>query len=261
MNFRRIKTLAIQDYYMTKREPTIWCDLLVFGGGQVLVFGYIAKYLTGGDSNRAAFILIGMVLWEAIRICQYTATLTSMWNLWSHSLSNLFIAPISLTEYAAGQILTSTFKTIVFIIPLCVLSKIVFDFNVLSVGVALFAFAILNLILFACSLGVVLLGVIFRFGLRIQAVAWNAIWVFQPLVGVYFPIDVLPRPIQFVALLIPATYAFSGIHNALDGTGATFRLEFIAFAMNLAAFAIGMRTFSFLFNKARTSGQFARNDV
>lgn len=261
MKFTRMRALALQDLYMTKGEPTIWSDILIFGCTQVLVFGYIAKYLSSGDPTHGSFVLIGMVLWEVLRVCQYTMSLTSMWNVWSHNLSNLFIAPVSLSEYIGGHMLTSTVKTLVFLIPLSLLPWIAFDFNVLSVGVFVFAFAVINLMLFACALGMVLLGLVFRYGVRIQAIAWGGIWLLQPLMGVYFPIDILPSALQMLAHTIPATYVFFGIHNALDGTGSTIGMESIAFGLNVVALAIGMKIFSTLVTKSKISGQFARNDV
>lgn len=261
MSRRRILALVKQDFYMTRREPTLWADLFFFSIVNVLVFGLLARQFSRDNPDAGLFVLSGMLLWEVIRLCQYTITVTSLWNVWSHNLANIFLSPVSLAEYVAGNVLSAAAKTVVTLVPLVAIVAVVFDFSLLSVGLVPLLLAVLSLMLFAAALGLVLLGLVFRYGVRVQALAWSAVYLFQPLIGVYFPLDVLPRPVQWVATAVPATHAFAAIRNSLDGTGSVYGLLLLSLGMGVAAFGGCTLAFVALHRGALVSGQLARNDL
>jgi ABC-type multidrug transport system permease subunit len=78
---------------------------------------------------------------------------------------------------------------------------------------------------------------------------------------VYFPTTILPRPVQLLADIVPATWAFNGIHNALNGSGPTLQFELISLAMSVASLAVGILLLRDLYQRSKVSGQFARNDA
>ncbi len=260
MSWRRISGLIMQDLYMTRRESTLWADLFFFSIINVLVFGLIAKHFAGSDAEAGLFVVSGMLLWEIIRLCQYTVTVTSLWNVWSSNLSNLFIAPISLVEYAVGNILSATIKTIAILIPLSIATWLCFDFSILSIGMGPLILAVVNLVVFSASLGLILLGLIFRYGTRVQALAWSAVYLFQPLLGVYFPLDVLPRPFELIAQVIPATHTFQGVRNAILGTGDVYGPLLLSGAVGLVILVACYFAFAAWHRRSMVVGQFARNN-
>jgi len=243
---------------MTRRETTLWADLFFFSTINLLVFGLIARHFTGSDPTAGTYVLSGMLLWEIIRLCQYTVTVTSLWNLWSNNLSNLFITPVSLTEFVLGNVLSAAAKTMFTFAPLALATVVVFDFNILDAGILPLSLALLILMVFACSLGLLLLGLIFRYGVRVQAAAWSAVYLFQPVIGVYFPLSVLPDSVEAAAQIIPATHVFIGVRNAVLDTGAIYPPLLLGGAMSLVGFAAGYAAFVAFFRRSKFVGQFAR---
>lgn len=119
-------------------------------------------------------------------------TLGSLWNIWSRNLSNIFIAPISLAEYITAHTLSGILKALLVLGVNAVLSIYVFGFNLFDMGLPTLALAFINFSLFAYALGIFLLGLIWQYGTRIQAVSWSLVGLIQPLVAAFYPLEVLP---------------------------------------------------------------------
>lgn len=75
------------------------------------------------------------------------------------------------------------------------------------------------------------LALILRFGTRIQSVAWGLIYILQPIVGVFYPVSVLPDWVQKIAFAIPPTYVFESARMAAV-SGAP-RWDYLAYAILL----------------------------
>ena len=101
----------------------------------VVVFGFVTRFLsTVMNPTVAQYLYLGTMLWEIIRITQYSMSLGALWNVWSHNFSNMFITPLSMPEYILAQILSAAAKAIVLFIVVALVAAALFDFNVLSMG-------------------------------------------------------------------------------------------------------------------------------
>ncbi len=262
-SLRRIGGLLRQEWYISKRALEIVVDVPFFAVIDVLVFGYVSLYVSGGaQSTSSEFLIFGALWWEVIRITQYTMTVGSLWNVWSRNLSNMFIAPISLTEYLAAQMFSGLWKSgLVIFFLLYPISYAVFHFNLFSIGVAQVFVIYINLLLFSWSIGLMLLGAIFRYGTRVQALGWAFIFIFQPLGAVFFPVHILPQPLQYVAYLFPAAYIFEGGRAALSGAPDAWNWQIAALVLNCMYFLAALFVFKRFLYRAQNSGQFARNEI
>lgn len=135
-----------------------------------------------------------------------------------------------------------------------------FGFNLFSFGFSTLSIIFVNLLLFSWSVGLILLGCVFRFGTRIQALGWALIFIFQPLCGVFFPIDILPEPFRSFAFLVPLTYIFEGARETLLTGNPAWHWQLPALAMNSIFFIASLYGFRHLLNRAQDTGQFARNE-
>jgi ABC-2 type transport system permease protein len=235
-------------------------DILFFPLMTALVFGLISRYLSGENFLASNYLMQGMLLWEVIYIAQYSMSVGALWNVWSRNLSNMFIAPLTLTEYLIAQMISSVIKALLVFSLLAFVYFLAFDFNILKTGFLNLLLYFINLLFFAWSVGVVILGVIFRYGTRIQALAWGLIFLFQPLTAAFFPIEVLPTLIQRVALLFPPTYIFEAARGNITNPATNWEYILIASVMNLMYFLIALYIFNLLFKKSKETGQFARNE-
>lgn len=259
MSFYRIKAILLQEYYITKNSLEIIIDLFFFSVMSIIVFGYVSEFLSGSVNFVTAYYLfLGIMLWEIIRISQYSMSVGALWNIWSRNLSNMFITPLSLSEFIVSQMISATARTLLMFILVSFMATAIFNFNILSIGIVNLLLGFLNLLIFAWTIGIVILGLIFRYGTRIQALAWGLIFLFQPLTAAFFPVKILPEFLQSVAYTIPATYVFEAARIGLTDPTINWNFAGIAFLQNIIYFSLSLWFFNIMFRKSKDTGQFAR---
>lgn len=259
MNLSRIKGLFVQEFFITIRSYEVILDIFVFPVMAVIVFGFLASFLAGSTNVKVAYsLLTGMLFWQIIFIIQYSVSVGSLWNIWSRNLSNMFIAPLSLVEYMFAQILSGILKALCIFISSSLLSIFVFNFNIYSIGMVNLVLFSINLMIFAISLGMILLGLIFRFGTRIQAFAWGILPIFQPLSAAFYPVSVLPKFLQYIAYALPPTHIFEAVRATLEKPAIQWQFIGISFIENIFYFTFAVWFFNLMFNKSKETGQFAR---
>ncbi len=261
MNIRRIRGLLWQELFVLRRSYEVIADIIVFPFTNILVFGFLSVYLSGENPLAAQYVLSGMLLWGVIWIVQYSVTLGSLWNIWSRNLSNLFVAPISLAEYMTAHTLSGLLKALVVLLVNSVMSVFVFGFNLFDMGLLTLVLAFINFSMFAYALGILLLGLIWQYGTRIQAISWSLVGLIQPVVAAFYPLEVLPYVIQGVAILFSPTFVFEATRYALQSGGdVAWDMFLIAFVQNVAYCIVATKLFVRMYNRSRDSGQFSRNE-
>lgn len=259
MSIDRIKGLMLQELYISLHSNEVIFDILVFPIMSVIVFGFLALFLSGSVQNNIAYsLLMGMLLWEIIFLIQYSVSVGSLWNIWSDNITNMFVAPISLFEYIFAQSLSGILKAIVVFIFASLLSAVIFHFNIYQIGISNLLLYFVNLMLFSLSMGIIILGLIFRYGTRIQAFAWGLLPVFQPLTAAFYPVSVLPLPLQKIAWLLPPTSIFEAARANLLNPAVQWHLVGISFIENIIYFIVAIWLFNVLFRNSKKTGQFAK---
>ncbi len=257
----RIWAVLLQEVYITARSVEVLVDLPFWSLVTVVVFGFVTKFLsTVMNPTIAQYLYLGTLLYEIIRVTQYSMSLGALWNVWSRNFNNMFITPPSMTEYVIAQMLSGLIKAIALFSVVTFVAATVFDFNLLQMGVGNLALLFLNLVFFAYSLGLVVLGIILRLGTRIQALAWGLVAIFQPLCAAFYPLRVLPPALQTVALAFPPTYVFEAARNGLSTPGIEWDFIGRAAGENVVYFALSLWFFSYMYRRSRETGQFARNE-
>lgn len=257
----RIYALILQEIYITKRSLEVLIDSLWFSALNVILFGYIAQFLAASQIQiTGSFLIMGVLFWEVIRINQYSLTLHPLWNIWSRNLSNLFITPLSKEEYILSQIIAAFIKSAFIFLINASIAALLFQYNIFSLGAGNVLFYLINFSLFSWSVGMVIIGLIFMYGTRIQALAWGSIFLFQPLMAVFFPVSILPANLQRVAYLFPPTYFFEAIRGQMAGFQPSSLYLHSAMLLNILYFLLSLALFNFMFKKSQEKGQFAKND-
>src|SRR6185369_1074408 len=158
---------------------------------QFLIFGLISQVISKNQPEVGAVLLLGFLLWEIVRIGQYSVTVTMLWEVWSKSFNSLFISPLSMTEWVVAQMISAAIKTVLVIGALAFVGQFLFHFSLLRLGFALPMYGLI-LLGFAYASGIFITGLIIRYGTNIQSFAWGLIYVFQPISAVFYPVNALP---------------------------------------------------------------------
>ena len=255
-SLRRISALVRRYIYLLRSSGVRLVELIYWPFLQMLTWGFLQKYLAGTDNPyaQAAGVLIGAVLlWDILFRSKIGFSTTFIEEMWSRNLGNLLISPLRPFELVAALSVWSIIRLSVGMIPVSIAAFIIFEFNLLDLGLALAVFFFV-LVLTSWALGLIAAGVILRYGLGAEELAWSLAFLLLPLCCVYYPVSVLPDWLQTVALALPPTHVFEGMRAIL--LHGTFNPSDLWWALGLNAvyLAIGYAAFSWFLNSARENG-------
>jgi ABC-2 type transport system permease protein len=261
VSIERVRAVLLQELYITARSVEVLVDLPLWSVMTAVVFGFVTRFL-GQVMNPivAQYLYMGTLMWEIIRVAQYSMSLGALWNVWSHNFNNMFITPLSMVEYVIAQMLSAAVKALVLFGLMVLIAATLFDFNLLRIGLPSLLLLFLNLLFFAYSVGLLILGIILRLGTRIQALAWGLVLIFQPLTAAYYPLAVMPPALQAIARALPPTYVFESARAGLASPTIDWSSTFIATLENAVYFGVSTWFFALMYRRSRETGQFARNE-
>lgn len=261
MNLNRIKALFLQEYYISRGSLDLFFDFLIGPTLGLIVLGF--EYLFFSEKlgkDTASYLIIGQILWQVIWISQYVIGYNSNVNMWSRNLTNLYITPLSTMEYIIAQLIAGSIKSLLVFLELSTLAYLFFHFSILNLGFINLILFFINLTMFGWAMGLIILGIVYKIGSRMQAITWGAIWIFQPFMAVFYPVNTMPELMQKIATIMPTSHVFEAARNAI-GNGKVDWYNFL-FPLweNLIFLTIAIWFFHYMFRKSRESGQFARNE-
>lgn len=258
MRWSRIRAVVIHAFHHLTHSVETWMDIFWFPMIQAFVFGGVAVYFSQLQGNSSGnYVVLGIILWYAMEAGSYSIAVGTLWEVWAHSFSSLFVSPLTIEEFVAGHMIFGLCKQLATVSILSIVAFVTFGFSIADVGPSLFIHLLL-LVMFGNAIGMFVLGMILRFGTRLQSLAWGFIYIIQPIVGVFYPVSVLPEPIRSIAYALPPTYVFESAHAAV-ATGIPMWKELVAAFFLTIVYAIGAYLFmKHEWERARATGSLAR---
>jgi ABC-2 type transport system permease protein len=180
----------------------------------------------------------------------------ALWEIWAKSFSPLFISPLTISEFIAGQMIFSLMKEVVLITAVSLVSYSIFGFSILSLGPVVVLYIAL-LMMFGWAFGCFILGLVLKFGTRIQSLSWGLVYAIQPFIGLYYPVEIFPPFVRYISYALPPTYVYKAMRANLIGTPADGQLM-TAFMLNIVYFIVGYIFMNAMWQRARHSGSLAR---
>lgn len=185
----------------------------------LLLWGLTSRYLvsTGEIDNRIILTLLGgIILWIFPWRGQYEITVNLLEDLWNRNLVNIFATPVRFSEWVTTLMLVGIFKSALSFSFAALVAIFLYTTNIFTLGLSLLPW-IGILILFGWVFGLLISGLIMRYGTKIQTLAWTSINVIVPFVGVYYPVSILPGWAQTVAHYVPASHVFESMRQLILG--------------------------------------------
>ncbi len=228
-------------------------DIMYWPTLNMLVWGFLNFYLSkqsSGIGMVAGVILGGAMLWDIMVRCQLSLFQSFMEELWSRNFGHVFISPMRPAEYALSLIIISMLRIVIAMTPCLFFAQLIFDFWLPGLGLPALGFA-MSLAMSGWWAGLLLICLLFHFGYAAEWLAWMAMFVLSPIVGVYYPVTVLPNWLQHVAWCLPPTYVFEGLRALMNDH--VFRADSLvqSFALNLLYLAVSFIIFLRIFNRTR----------
>jgi len=243
---------------------------LVYTLVSVLSIGYLAAGLStvsgrvGAAQLREAqlYLLVGSLLWGYLAMVFLEIGYTIVYERWEGTIEYTFMAPIRRMTHLAGvcgfAVLYALWRTAVVLTAAGLLFHL--DLSRADLGAA-------AAVLVASTPAVVGTGILASVlallsvekGAQMMMVVEGIILLIS---GVYYPVDVLPGPLQLLARASPLTYVLSGIRESLlHGRGLRDQLGTVALLLGMGAVLVpvGLLTFAWAERRAKRLGLLKRS--
>jgi len=232
----------------------------------VLSIGYLASGLGSLGAQNGAFdlrkaqlyLLIGALLWGYLSLVFMEAAYAIAWERWEGTIEYTFMAPVrrvGICLFAIGYGLARTF-----VVLLIAAFMFKLDLSHADIPAALAVLAASTVPLIGLSIFTSVLPLLSPQKGEQMSVAVQGFLLLVS--GVYYPLSVLPLPMQIAGAASPLTYALSGMRRSLlEGTGLADQLPTIGILLAMGAVMIpaSILVFGWAENRAKRLGLLKRS--
>jgi ABC-2 type transport system permease protein len=256
-SLRRVGALLLRHLYLLRGSWPRVLELMYWPTVQMVLWGFITLFLVNHSSwlaQASGVLLSGVLLWDVLFRGQLGVSLVFMEEMWSRNLGHLFVSPLRPTELAAALLSMSLVRTLIGVGGAALVAIPLFHYSIFDMGLPLLAF-FTNLIVMGWAIGLAVSGIVLRYGLGAESMAWIAIFAVQPVSGVFYPVATLPEWLQWLAGALPSSHVFEGMRAVLIDQHFRADLLVNAVLLNLVYLAAGLAVFLAYFRIARIRGQ------
>ena len=256
MSFNRMYGLFLRHFFLIKSSFPRILDLIYWPSIQIILWGFISKFFSAYSdyfNNTVGIILTCAILYEFLFRSSISFNMLFLEEIWSRNFTNLFIAPMKISEIIISLVFTALIRTLIGLVPAILITSPLFGISILNLGVPLF-FLFLSLYIFGITLGLFVSSGLISFGPSFENIAWSSLFLLAPLGCIYYPIEILPSFFQILAKGLPLVYIFDETRNILINNYVNVENILYAFYLNLIYLFVGISLFYFSFSKARKKG-------
>ena len=217
MNLNKIYALGLRHLYLIMNSFPRIIDLIYWPTVQIFLWGFISKFFTLSSAyynNTVGIILTAAILYDFLFRASISFNMMFLEEIWSRNFTNLFIAPIKISEIITALTLTAIVRTLIGLVPAVLIAIPLFGVSVFKLGLPLL-FLLIALYLFGITLGLLVSSGLLRFGPSFENVAWASLFFLAPLGCIYYPLEILPNLLQIIAKGLPLVHIFEEMRNIL----------------------------------------------
>ena len=256
MNLNKIFALSLRHVYLIKGSFPRILDLIYWPTIQIFLWGFISKFFTLNSSyfeNTVGIILSAAILYDFLFRSSISYNMMFLEEIWSRNFTNLFIAPIKISEIIAALTFTAIFRTLIGLVPAALLAIPLFGVSIFKIGIPLI-FLLITLYIFGVTLGLLVTSGLVRFGPSFENIAWASLFFLAPLGCIYYPIEILPDWLQIIAKLLPLVHIFEEMRNVLIHDIVDYYQIFKAIIISFIYFVFGIIVFYLSYDGAKNRG-------
>ena len=256
MSFNRIYGLFLRHFYLITRSFPRILDLIYWPSIQITLWGFISNFFASHStyySGAVGVILSCAILYDFLFRTSIGFNILFLEEIWSRNFTNLFIAPMKMSEIITSLVFTALVRALIGLVPAILLTSPLFGISLLNLGIPLF-FLFLSLYIFGVTLGLLVSAGLLRFGPSFENISWSTLFLLAPFGCVYYPIETLPKIFQSIALGLPLVYIFEEARNILIDQTVNYENLAQAFYLNVLYLIIAISIFYYSFAQARKKG-------
>ena len=244
MKFHRIYALSLRHLYLIKSSLPRILDLIYWPTIQIILWGFISMFFTLHSdyyNHTAGVILSAAILYDFLFRSSISFNMLFLEEIWSRNFTNLFVAPLKVSEIITALTITALLRTLIGVIPAVFLATPFFGVSIFNLGPSLILL-FLSLYLFGITLGLLVTSGLLRYGPAFENIAWSSLFFLAP--------DWL----QTVAKALPLGYIFEEVRSILLNNIVNYSNIMTALKLNLAYFTLSIVIFYLSFSGARKKG-------
>jgi len=196
---------AYKNWIISKRNIFTIFELFFWPMISLLSIGLLTRFLKV-DERMGSFLLVGAIALTILQVAQMDVAYVLLFDMWSKSIKNTFIAPVRSYHLVFGALLFGVLRGSVVFLVLVVVSHYLFGFNFLAGGPVPVIIFLAGVFTTAAIIGIAVCISILTFGQKADVAAWSLSGLILLVSGIYYPVNVLPGPLQAAARAIPLTY-------------------------------------------------------
>lgn len=258
----RIYAMYARYLYLHKRRLPKWFEIFFWPVMDLLLWGFVSMYIqtaAGGNLSKIiVFLISGLIFWDILYRTQLAITTSFLEEISSQNIINLMISPLKIWEWFVATFLYGMTKVLIITCLLTVIAGLLYHFNLVD----RFHFHLIvlsaNLLMFGWALGILTSGLVLRWGHAAETVIWVVPFLIQPISAIYYPVSILPVPLQWIAKMLPSSHIFEGMRAILTDGSLASSYAWSAFGLNLGFFILGGLFFQWMYKQALVSGRLVR---
>jgi ABC-2 type transport system permease protein len=248
--------MVLRYIYLVRRSWPRILELIYWPAVQLILWGFITKFFLTSSTwlaQASGVLLAAVMLWDVLFRGQLGVSLAFFEEMYSRNLGHLFASPLRVFELVGSLLLISLIRTLIGVGGAALLAIPLFDFSIFGLGLPLLGF-FFNLLAMGWAIGLLVSGLVLRYGLGAESLAWVAIFAIAPVSGIYYPVAVLPDWLQKVAWLLPSSHVFEGMRAVMFEHVFRVDLMLQAALLNMLLLMLGAGVFLKAFTSARERG-------
>jgi ABC-2 type transport system permease protein len=252
--------MVLRYLYLVRRSWPRILELIYWPSVQLVLWGFISQFLVTNSTwvaQASGVLMAAVLLWDVLFRAHLGVSLAFFEEVYSRNLGHLFVSPLRVSELVGALLTISLLRTLIGIGGAALLAIPLFDFSIFGLGLPLLGF-FANLLVMGWSVGLLVSGLVLRYGLGAESLAWVSIFALAPISGIYYPVAVLPEWLQAVAWLLPSSHVFEGMRALMFEQTVRLDLMLQSAGLNVVFLAAGAGAFTVAFNSARQRGLLLR---
>jgi ABC-2 type transport system permease protein len=245
----------------------VWMTYSIANSLSVSFIGLGMEALSGQEANvdgrfLVMYLVIGTLVWRYLTTVFYWITEVISIERWEGTIEYTLMAPVRRVVHMAGQTIFAVIYGLFFTGIILGVTVLVFDLDMTQAnlwgGLAMLIAGSFSFI--GISIMVSVLPLLFPE--RGAQMTHIVIAVLLLVSGVYYPIEVLPRWLQVIGVVSPATYVLDGVRlTLLEGlpTAQLWPQVWPVLLMGLILIPLGLWVFNLAEKYAKRTGKLARN--
>ncbi len=244
----------------------VWMVYSIAESLSVSFIGLGMQYISGDSSLDSQYLVlylvIGTLVWRFLSSIFYWITELISIERWEGTIEYTLMAPIRRLTHMFGQTVFAVIYSLFFTAVILIVTIFVFDLNVSHANMFGGLIVLISGSLSFIGISIMASTLPLLFPERGAQMTHIVIALLLLVSGVYYPVQVLPKVLQKIAVFSPATYVLNGTRQAvLEGVRTPLLWEYIwpALLMGILLIPAGLYIFSLAEHYAKRSGKLHRN--